>query len=504
AVVELAKREITVVNAKNALDGALSIREFDGSLVRHETFVFLDVVWLARILKPLLNHKDGKTFDGLVNLGDAGDTRITLEDPLDIASWGRLRNEGVLDPRLAYAMWPHGLSEYVLPTLASLGLTFSLHDDPGDGLVVLLGLEPGRPLRVGNVIDTFCFEHTPAFSARWSFILGAPPGAIEKVLTRCCSLGSVQTFWRHGVLVDGGVGDQDGNGAFAVVLEYSSAHGELTAKIFGDIITPAPWVALSYVMSAVSLVLLDFPGQRWRGSLKCPQHGEAMVLETKVTRAGDKFLEGSRCPLCSPDTGGLGVSAIDVVCMVDIRLDRDVIFRKVKERFVEVEGVYFFRRPAFLSQDSSKEEVLAQKMGVVKGAVEKWFNVIMGEAHEFDNTKKLLMCRENFQASNYLYPHLVVVEEFKPGSTSSKAHGKKSLLSKLRGIWKKEMVLHFLCPVDMTKVPCGYGGEGYRFRETRGWVKMLSPVLQVAVVTAKVALRATAGLDVDLSDFLHN
>ncbi|CAN0303614.1 unnamed protein product, partial [Ectocarpus sp. 6 AP-2014] len=39
---ELAKRDIAVTNPENALEGALSIREFDGSLVRHEMFVFLD------------------------------------------------------------------------------------------------------------------------------------------------------------------------------------------------------------------------------------------------------------------------------------------------------------------------------------------------------------------------------------------------------------------------------------------------------------------------------
>ncbi|CAN0574495.1 unnamed protein product, partial [Ectocarpus sp. 12 AP-2014] len=38
---------------------------------------------------------------------------------------------------------------------------------------------------------------------------------------------------------------------------------------------------------------------------------------------------------------------------------------------------------------------------------------------------------------------------------------------------------------------------------TRDWVKRLSPVLQVAVVTAKVALKATAGIEVDVSDFLR-
>ncbi|CAN0426745.1 unnamed protein product, partial [Scytosiphon promiscuus] len=74
-------------------------------------FVFLDVVWLARVLKPLLNHKDQESYNGSVKLGDTGDACITLRDPLDIALWNRLKGEGILEPRLAQAMWPAGLSE---------------------------------------------------------------------------------------------------------------------------------------------------------------------------------------------------------------------------------------------------------------------------------------------------------------------------------------------------------------------------------------------------------
>ncbi|CAN0308780.1 unnamed protein product [Ectocarpus sp. 12 AP-2014] len=570
----LTKGGIAVTNATNALEGALSIREFDGSLVRHETFVFLDVVWLARILKPLLNHKDEETYEGFVHLGETGDKQITLEDPRDIASWWRLKNEGVLEPRLADAMWPDGLSEYVLPTLVSLDLTFPLASDPARGLVVLLRLNLDRPERVGKVIDTFCLNQTPVFNASWKVFLGVPPGAIEKVLTRCCSLGGVQIFWRYGVLVHGGLGDQDGHGIFAAVLEYSSADNVLTAQIFGDISSSAVWVALSYVMSAVSLMLLEFPGLRWRGSLKCPQHGDTMLLTNKVTRAGDKFLEGSRCQQCSADTRGLGAAAIDLIRMVDIRLNRDMIFREVKERFVDLKGQYSFTSPA---GSSKEEDLLIQKIdevaitvrrgfddtkagfGQVKGEIERGVHVtkaglvdvqdevkggfddtkaglgkvkgeiergvdeikaefgdvqaeVMGGLSELkgrlgtvlENTQESLMRLKNLQTPNYLYPRLVAVEENGANGTSSGTRGKKSVLNKLRGVVKKDMTLHFLCPVDMTKVPCGYRGEGYRFRETRGWVKKMSPVLQVALVMAKVALKATSGLDVDLSDFLED
>ncbi|CAM9376460.1 unnamed protein product [Laminaria digitata] len=588
-VLELAKREITITNAKNALEGALSIREFDGSLVRHETYVFLDVVWLARILKPLLNHKDQETFDGSVILGDTGDARITLDGPEDITSWRRLKSEGILEPRLACAMWPAGLSKYVLPTLLSLGLTFPLENDAAGGLVVLLRLESSCPARVGEVIRTFCSENTPAFSARWKFFLGVPAGAIEKVLTRCCSIGGVQTFWRFGVLVHGGFGDR--SGVFAVVLKYASADNELTAQVYGHISNPAPWAALSYVISAVRFMLLEAPGLRSRGSLECPQHGDAMPLTNRVslwalavwnclgapqmyppwymgwaTCAGDQLLpESTGCPQCCPEIMGLGAAAVELLRMVDTRLDRDVIFHEVKPRFHDLEGQYSFPRPAVsmnctisivlgilqrglpcpavascLSQTSSEgEEVLIKKFDdlavtvndvavTVKGGVDDIKDEVTGgldkvadEIREIragldkvaESIQESLMRLKSLQAPNYPYPHHVVVREIESGGASSTSKEEKGLLSKLslrsacsrlRGVAMREMTLHFLCPVDMSEVSCGFGGEGYRFRETRGWVKKLSPVLQVAVVTAKVALKAATGLDVEVSGFLND
>lgn len=145
-------------------------REFEGTIVRHETFVFLDVIWLTRILKPLLNHKDTKLFGGKVSLGDTGDMHITLRDERHINSWNRLKEDGILDPELARVMWPH-LFEYVLPTLASLGLTFPLDLDPAEGLVVLLRLGTDRPDSVGEDIDKFRAKHSAKFDVCWDFSL---------------------------------------------------------------------------------------------------------------------------------------------------------------------------------------------------------------------------------------------------------------------------------------------------------------------------------------------
>ncbi|CAM9320287.1 unnamed protein product [Scytosiphon promiscuus] len=562
-VLELERKGIKVTNAENALEGALLIREFEGCLVRYDKFVFLDVVWLARILKPLLNHKDEETFDGLTKLGDTGDLRVTLEDPMDIASWGRLKSEGILEPRLAQAIWPAGLSEYVLPTLRFLSLTFPLENDPAGGLVVLLRLMPERPERVGKVIDAFCSENTPAFSASWKVFLGVPAGAIEKVLTRCCSLGSVRTFWRCGVLVHGNLGGRDGSGLFALAIEYASSDNELIAQVYGDRRHPAPWAALSYAVSAVRYMLLEYSGLRSKGSLMCPQHGDAMLFSTKVSpsmllnnsrnvicvdqasRAGDPLLLGRPgCPQCSPETMGQGAAAIELLCMVDTRLDRSDIFDDVKERFDGLEKRYAFTHQAIISKD---EAVLVRKMddltvavkgglgdmqGEMKGRLEEvkaglgemkgGLSRIEGEVAEgfqsvesglgevkgaldkvAASVQESLLRIKSLQAPNFPYPYLVAVKQVDSSDASSRSTRKRTLLNSLRGMGTKDMTLRFLCPVDLSEVPCGFGGEGFQFRKARDWVHKLSPALQVAVVTAKVALKATTGLDMPASGFLN-
>lgn len=267
--------------AVTVLPRLIAHRESEGSLVRHENFVFLDVTWLVTIVKPLLNHKDTENRDGDVCLGEMGDSIVTLEKHEDIRSWNRLKREGVLEPELAVVIWPK-LSKYVLPTLACLGLTFPLEGDPAGGLVVLLRLPEERPDSVGEDLEEFRKKHKAVLSVHWSMHLGVPPGAIEKVLTRCCYIGAVQTFWRFGVLVKGNFLGQDrGGGSFALLMEYSLDKAELLMEVYGNIVTAAPWTALAYGLSAVRTMTLGFPGLPWRGYLKCPhlKHDERMLIK---------------------------------------------------------------------------------------------------------------------------------------------------------------------------------------------------------------------------------
>ncbi|CAM9393730.1 unnamed protein product, partial [Laminaria digitata] len=345
AVAELSVKGIDVTNAEHALEGALSIREFEGTVVRHESFVFLDVVWLTRILKPLLNHKETKRSDGKISLGDTGGTPIILEESRHVECWNRLKEAGILEPELARIMWP-SIFQYVLPTLASLGLTFPLESDPAEGLVVLLRLGEERPDTVGNAIDAFLLKHSAVLNVRWECFLGFPPGAIEKVLARCCRIGSVQTFWRFGVLVQGALSGSEGTGSFALVLEYSSDPNQLDLKVYGDICTVAPWAALAYAISTVKVMAMDFPGLTTRAFVGCPEHGQDMVISSMATHPGDKLLGDRGCRRCSPETRGIGAAAVELVRMVDVRKDRGVVFRETNVKFVELQVQYDVLRRA--------------------------------------------------------------------------------------------------------------------------------------------------------------
>lgn len=248
-------------------------------MVRHEAYIFLDVTWLAKILKPLLNHRDTEDPFGGVSLGD---TDIRLDDNRHIASWKRLKEEGVLEPALARVLWPHGLSDYVLPTLEALGLTHPLDCDSAGGLVVLLRLGLDRPRSVGEELDDFRSNHIAVLSVAWKVHMGVPPGAIEKVLMRCCKIGALRTFWRFGVLIQGGFGVGTAGKSFALLMEYSHDTNIIDMKAYGNIRTVAPWTALSLGLSAVRTMCVDFPGLSWRAFLSCPQHGQEMQINEEV------------------------------------------------------------------------------------------------------------------------------------------------------------------------------------------------------------------------------
>lgn len=250
-------------------------REFDGSLLRHHPYVFLDVTWLANILKPILDHKDKTREDGSIVLDDVGNSPITLKDPVHIESWKLLKEGGIFEPDLAPALWPRGLHEFVLPMLQSIGLTFPLSGKDSGKHVVLLRVDPKQSESARRDLRAFSSKHSAVLKVVWEMFRGVPPGMIEKALTKCCCLGDVHLFWRFGVLVRGRFVRENTGGPFALLLEYSEDKHELLMEVHGDAESVAPWAVLSYAISVVRFMTLEFPGLKWIAALRCPEPGHA-------------------------------------------------------------------------------------------------------------------------------------------------------------------------------------------------------------------------------------
>lgn len=124
----------------------------------------------------------------------------------------------------------------------------------------------------------------------------------------------------------------------------------------------------------------------------------------------------------------------------------------------------------------------------MKQAFDETKRKIDGVKDAVDNTgasvQEILSRLKSLQAADFPYPHHVIVREVGSRGAASKSEGAirrtmRRLRAQARGKVFKEMTLHFLCSADMSEVPCGYGGEGFRFSVTRDWAKKLSPVLQV-------------------------
>ena len=165
--------------------------------------------------------------------------------------------------------------------------------DDADGLVVPLRLPETRPLYVGQHIANFSEVHgQKSLTMQWKMPYGVPPGGIERIVSRCSSLGEASLFWRFGVLVRveaARIGGGEGDGGLErswFLLEYNSYGQELVIAVWGDLKKAAAWATLSYVSAVIRDMTLQYPGLRWEAFVGCPDHpGEAMCI-SEVRGAG--------------------------------------------------------------------------------------------------------------------------------------------------------------------------------------------------------------------------
>lgn len=241
-------------------DPTFTCRKYEGGLVEYGSYIFLDVVWFATVLKPLLSHKQASLDDI-----DLGGITVTNSDSLD-----RLENEAIFEPELAKELWGKDLAEELLKALKSAGLTFPLPNDRNGGLVVLLRMSTERPSDYNRMLEKV--RQTDGCDLRLSvvcpFAVGVPPGFIERLLARCCHLGEPFPFWRNGAVIVG----KDDDRSFFLVLEYTDHNNTLTIEVYGNCAQACTWATLSKVLSLMIKMLSEFPGLPCEPMFYCPQH----------------------------------------------------------------------------------------------------------------------------------------------------------------------------------------------------------------------------------------
>ena len=246
--------------------------------MEYGNYVFLDVQWFATVLDPLFSHKRN-SFGNL----DLGGRRVT-----NARSLSRLEEENVLEPQLAEELWDAELAPHLLLALKSAGLTFPLPKDPNRGLVILLRMDTEPPndytIKLNNQLGQAedARAHDLVLRVECSFILGLPPGFVERLLARCCYLGLPYPFWRYGALI---VGEDGEEGLFSLSLEYSENNNILSVEVYGGRKEVHVWGALSKVLSVMIKMLAEFPGLPCEPTFFCPLHkNRGMPIRTTNVR----------------------------------------------------------------------------------------------------------------------------------------------------------------------------------------------------------------------------
>eukprot|EP00903_Cladosiphon_okamuranus_P019169 g17631.t1 len=305
---------------RHSMDGAIELRAFSGTVISHDVFLVLDVMWLAGVLKPILDHRG-------VIWNEMGDQVFANRELITgtLLTWARdLVDRGILCRGFAHFLWnleKHDTeggdaSRAMEPAkfeeiLEELGVTIPIpepskspalgedagritpaaaetkvqgDDDAGsssggaDPLVIMrlplkadaktrenlssarqAALDPHDSSGGGNsrLKAVFEFDHA-----------GAPYGLPERVMALSHKIGifSPAARWRLGGLFllrdSSNAGD-----ASSLILEYDKERKTLYIEALGQ--TTQDIQAVQFVISALFHVARDFPGASWTGWVEC-------------------------------------------------------------------------------------------------------------------------------------------------------------------------------------------------------------------------------------------
>lgn len=256
--------------------------------------IFLDVVWLSKVLKPILNHK--------------------LKDVIFDSELSPMRDDlvekGVLRWQFARHLWRdfigHAalLSKEILVAAALFGVLVDLGVALPLGLATLsvnAGLDTHAArrnnnappdvlviMRLEDTENTIQRDRIGLLSAqmpqgdqevtfKWRFGCGGPPhGLVERLMASCHVLGEVERLscWKYGaVFKSSAISSKAGRAArlYTLALSYDHQNKVLTARFFGPLRCDMVWVVSRFVASAMVNLSKDWPGLWWEGWTECAQ-----------------------------------------------------------------------------------------------------------------------------------------------------------------------------------------------------------------------------------------
>ena len=269
---------------------------FAGQILRIDSDegIFLDVVWLSKVLSPILSHK--------LHAEDFPTTALKRQRD-------SLVRRGVLRWDFVQHIWRDVLApakqgskgrvvEYLFRVLLKLGVILPLgrqavlsdrrgsHTSHGDMLVIMrLPEECSDEQR--RAIDSSVVnvrQDCQEVKLKWEFDAAqAPYGLVERLISSCHVIGEVEQdlCWRYGALFTSHQrtwGDNRSVRLYKFVISYDNCM--LSLRMIGPLSNDRVLDALRYVASAMVVLSMEWPGVRWEGWLDCPNHPKARIYLT--------------------------------------------------------------------------------------------------------------------------------------------------------------------------------------------------------------------------------
>ena len=275
--------------------------EFAGQVLRIDSDkgIFLDVVWLSKVLSPILSHKllaeDFPTTD-LKNQRDSlvhrGVLRWGFAQHLwrDVLTSAGQRSTGRVIGSLFRVLLKLGV---ILPLgrpafLSDRRGSHTSHDDgESKDMLVIMRLSEKRSDEQQEAIDSsFVNVHRDCqeVKLKWEFDAAqAPYGLVERLISSCHVIGELEqdVCWRYGALFTSHQmtwGDNRQVRLYKFLISYDNC--TLSLRMIGPLSDDRVLDALRYVASAMVVLSMEWPGAKWDGWLDCPTHPKARIYLT--------------------------------------------------------------------------------------------------------------------------------------------------------------------------------------------------------------------------------